>query len=50
MIKWDVTRKIDLWVRYGTFIYNDRNVISSGTSEITGNRKSDVHIQIRLRM
>ncbi|MFM9984573.1 MAG: ComEA family DNA-binding protein [Flavobacteriales bacterium] len=50
MIKWDVTRKIDLWVRYGTFIYNDRNVLSSGTSEILGNRKSDVHIQIRLRM
>lgn len=50
MIKWDVTKKIDLWVRYATFIYNDRNVISSGTSEILGNRKSDIHLQIRLRI
>ncbi len=49
MVKYDVTRKIDLWVRYGTWIYTDRKVISSGLSEILGIQKSDVHIQLRVR-
>lgn len=49
MIKWDVTRKIDLWIRYGTWIYTDRNVISSGNNQIVGYKRSDVHIQMRLR-
>lgn len=49
MVKYDITRKIDLWVRYGTWIYTDRKVISSGNSEIVGDQKSDVHIQLRVR-
>jgi hypothetical protein len=49
MIKWDVVRGMDLWVRYGTFVYTDRTVISSGNTEIAGNQKSDVHIQLRLQ-
>ncbi len=49
MIKWDIVRGMDLWVRYGTFIYTDRNVISSGNTEILGNQKSDIHIQMRLQ-
>jgi hypothetical protein len=49
MIKWDIVRGMDLWVRYGTFIYTDRMVISSGNTEIAGNQKSDVHIQLRLQ-
>jgi len=49
MVKWDVNRKTDLWIRYGRWIYNDRNVISSGLNEIEGNIRSDIHIQLRLR-
>jgi hypothetical protein len=49
MIKWDIVRGMDLWVRYGTFLYTDRNVISSGNTQISGNQKSDVHIQLRLQ-
>jgi hypothetical protein len=47
MIKYDLFKGVDLWVRYGAWIYTDRNVISSGSSEISGNKKSDVHIQLR---
>jgi hypothetical protein len=49
MVKWDIARGVDLWLRYGTWIYTDRNVISSGNSQINGNQKSDVHIQLRLQ-
>ncbi|MFN0031400.1 MAG: ComEA family DNA-binding protein [Flavobacteriales bacterium] len=49
MLKWDVTRKLDLWLRFGTWIYYDRQVISSGNTEITGNKKSEVNMQLRMR-
>lgn len=49
MIKWDVKRGIDLWIRYGTWIFTDRNQISSGNTAIAGNTKSDVHIQLRIQ-
>ncbi|MFM7730339.1 MAG: ComEA family DNA-binding protein [Flavobacteriales bacterium] len=49
MAKWDITRGLDCWIRYGYFLYDDRNIISSGNSQITGNQKSDVHLQLRLQ-
>jgi len=49
MAKVDIARGLDLWVRYGTWVYTDRNVISSGSSEISGNKKSDIHLQLRLQ-
>lgn len=49
MVKWDIVRGMDLWVRYGTWIYTDRNEISSGNTAIQGNTKSDVHVQLRLQ-
>lgn len=47
MLKLDVARGLDVWLRYATWIYTDRNVISSGNTAISGNTKSDVHIQLR---
>jgi hypothetical protein len=49
MIKWDIVRGIDLWARYGAWIYSDRNIISGGGSAVDGNRKSDIHLQLRLQ-
>ena len=49
MIKYDVTRRIDFWARYGAFVFDDRSDIASGTGMIQGNRKSDVHLQLRFR-
>lgn len=48
-IKYSPSRKIDLWLRWGQFFYNDRNVISSGLNEIQGNQKTEVKAQIRLK-
>lgn len=47
MLKWDIRRGMDLWVRYGQWIYFDRQVISSGNNAITGNRRGDVTVQLR---
>jgi hypothetical protein len=49
MAKIDVYRKIDLWLRYSVWKYNDRDVISSGLNEIEGNLKSDFKAQLRWR-
>jgi hypothetical protein len=49
MVKWDVTRGVDLWVRYGAFLYNQTRVVTSDTADPTELIKSDVHIQLRLQ-
>jgi hypothetical protein len=49
MAKLKIKRRADLWVRYGSFIYNDRDRISSSLQEISGNRRSDIKVQLRLK-
>lgn len=48
MVRYTFLRKFDLWVRYGNFIYSNRTSLSSGSEEITGNRKSDITVQLRM--
>lgn len=48
MVRYTFLRKFDLWVRYGNFIYANRTSLSSGSEEISGNRKSDLTFQLRM--
>ena len=41
---------IDLWIRYSLTVYHNRNRIGSGLDEIEGNSKSDVKIQLRIKI
>ena len=50
MARWGVMRGVDVWVRYGAWIYNDTDRISSGLQETSGNRKSDVKVEVRIRL
>ena len=50
MARWSVTRGVDLWLRYGAWIYNDQDRISSGLEETNGNRKSDVKVELRVKL
>ncbi|MBL7963996.1 MAG: helix-hairpin-helix domain-containing protein [Flavobacteriales bacterium] len=50
MVRLTPQRRVDLWVRYGSWIFNDQNVISSGLQEINGNVRSDVKVQLRIRL
>ena len=40
-------RRVDVWVRYGAWIYRDQTTISSGLQEIAGNVRSDLKLQVR---
>ena len=50
LARYSFNRAIDLWVKYGFFLYNDRSVIGSGAEEIQGDRKSDLTIQLRISL
>ncbi|MCC6937784.1 MAG: helix-hairpin-helix domain-containing protein [Flavobacteriales bacterium] len=40
-------RRVDVWVRYGAWIYRDVTAISSGLQEVAGNVRSDLKMQVR---
>ncbi len=47
MLKVSLSKRIDLWLRYSVTSYFDRNVISSGTSQINGNHKSEIKSMLK---
>ncbi|MCB0791741.1 MAG: hypothetical protein H6595_08815 [Flavobacteriales bacterium] len=49
MLRLTPLRRVDLWLRYGAWIYNGQDRISSGLQEISGPMKSDVKVQVRVR-
>jgi hypothetical protein len=50
LASWSPVRWLDLWIRYAQTWYSDRNVIGSGLDVINGNTKSEVEIQLRIRI
>ena len=50
MLDYNITRKIELWVRYSQTFYDNQTTISpGGLSEINGNTKSEIRTQIRFK-
>lgn len=49
MVRVSAFRSMDLWLRYGAWIYQDRNSIGSSLQEIPGNVRSDIKAQLRWR-
>lgn len=43
-------RNIDLWVRYAQWFRNDIKVFGSGLDELPGNRRSEIKVQLRVRL
>lgn len=50
LVRYTIFRKVDLWVRYGIFLYNNRKTIGAGPETIQGNRKSDITVQLRIKI
>jgi hypothetical protein len=50
LIRYQFAKRFDLWVRYGIFLYENVDAIGSGAEGISGNRKSDIGIQLRMRI
>src|SRR5690606_14964502 len=42
-----VARKVDVWLRYATFIYRGVEEVGRGLGTIEGNQRSDVRVQLR---
>lgn len=50
LINWDVTRRVELYFRVAQYFYYNQNVISEGSlSEIQGNRKTELKLQMRIK-
>lgn len=45
MVKYDISRNIDFWLRWAQYYYTDRNEIGSGKELINGNTKSEIKAQ-----
>ncbi|NTW24091.1 MAG: helix-hairpin-helix domain-containing protein [Lentimicrobium sp.] len=50
MGKYSFGRNLDIWIRYSITYYANQQIIGSGLDEIQGNKKSEVKIQLRLRL
>jgi hypothetical protein len=41
--------KMDLWLRYASFVFANQGELGSGPEEISGNSRSEVAVQLRIR-
>ncbi len=49
MMKYDINRNIDLWVRWAQFYFTDRQEVGTGLEQIDGNTRSEIKIQARFK-
>ena len=50
MLDYNLTRKIEIWVRYSQTFYDNQSVISQGSlTEIDGNTKSEIRAQVKFK-
>ncbi len=50
MFKYDLGRKVDLWLRWDVFSYANRDSISSGLEEIQGSEKTTIKMQLKIKL
>ncbi len=48
-LNYDITKKMQCWLRWAQTIYSDRNVIGSGLDEIEGNKKTEIKMQLQYK-
>ncbi|HNV30703.1 MAG TPA: hypothetical protein PKJ83_16275, partial [Cyclobacteriaceae bacterium] len=49
LFQYAVSKKIDVWLRWGYERYTDRETIGSGGETIAGNTQNDLRFQTRIR-
>ena len=49
MIKYNVSRFLDCWLRFAQTYFSNKNVIGTGLDEIDGNVKTEVKVQLRVK-
>ena len=50
LLDYNVTRTIEVWVRYSQTVYDNKKIISEGSlTEIQGNTRSEIKVQLRFK-
>jgi hypothetical protein len=50
MVNYNITRRIEIWLRCSQIYYSNQNIISKGTlNEIQGQSKNEIKVQMRLK-
>lgn len=49
-IKYSIKEFADLWIKYSQTYYSNTDVISSGLNQINGNTKSEIRVQLRIKI
>jgi len=49
LLKYNIVKNTDLWIKISETIYDDRDVIKSGWDEIEGNKLTELKIQLRYK-
>ena len=50
MLKWKIMKNISLWARYSAITFFNQKTIGSGNDVIDGNRKSDIKLQVIVKL
>lgn len=50
VVKYQLTPQLDLWIKYSSTVYEDKQVVGSGLNEIEGNRDNAIGIQLRFKL
>ena len=50
MAKYEIGSKVDIWLRWGLWQYQNVDFISSGLEEIAGPNKMDIKLQVKFRL
>lgn len=46
-LKYNLAKKLNIWMRYGIFIYKDVETVGTYLDEVKGNKKSEIKVQVR---
>jgi hypothetical protein len=50
MLKWRVTEQLNVWFRVGRLTYSDRNTVGSGTDLINEDHKTEIKVQVQIKL
>lgn len=50
MLKWKITAQVSMWLRFARTTYFNQNTIGSGNDLIDGNSKSEVKVEVKVRL
>ncbi|MCD4664622.1 MAG: helix-hairpin-helix domain-containing protein [Bacteroidales bacterium] len=49
LLKYQITRKINFWLRFAHTYFSNHNIIGTALDEIDGNTKSEIKVQVRFK-